>query len=105
MTRVKICGLTDEESVTAAVDAGADFIGFVFHEPSPRHIRFTRAAELAQLVPKRVITVGLFVNPTDDELKESLDQLELGMVQLHGDETPLGRRLPARCAGVHPLPQ
>lgn len=101
MTRVKICGLTDEESVRAAVDAKADFIGFVFHEASPRHIRFTRAAELAQLVPASIITVGLFVNPTDDILKESLDHLDLGMVQLHGDETP--QRVGAIKETIHPM--
>jgi phosphoribosylanthranilate isomerase len=101
MTRVKICGLSDEESVRAAVDAGADFIGFVFYPPSPRNIRVTRAAELARLVPKGITTVGLFVNPTDDDLRESLDQLDLGMVQLHGDETP--QRVAAIKEAIKPM--
>ena len=60
-TRIKICGLTREEDVDAAVAAGADAIGFVFYPPSPRYLTPQRAAELARRVPPFVAIVGLFV--------------------------------------------
>ena len=63
-TRIKICGLTRAEDVHAAVDAGADALGFVFYPPSPRFVEVERAASLARLVPPFVTTVGLFVNAT-----------------------------------------
>ena len=65
-TRIKICGLTREEDVRAAVATGADAIGFVFYPPSPRAIGFERAAQLARLLPPFVTAVGLFVNPARD---------------------------------------
>ena len=65
-TRIKICGLTREEDVDAAVAAGADAIGFVFHPPSPRFVTPQRAAELARRIPPFVAVVGLFVNTTPE---------------------------------------
>jgi hypothetical protein len=61
-TRIKICGLTREEDVDAAVAAGADAIGFVFYPPSPRYVTPQRAAELVRRIPPLVDVVGLFVN-------------------------------------------
>jgi len=85
-TRIKICGLTREEDVLAAVNAGADAIGFVFYPPSPRFVPFERAAELARLVPPFVTTVGLFVEPARDFVEAALARVPLQVLQFHGDE-------------------
>jgi phosphoribosylanthranilate isomerase len=94
MTRIKICGLTREADVDAAVAAGADAIGFVFYAKSPRHVTPERAAELARRLPPFVTPVGLFVNAGDAELAAGLRALPNMLVQFHGDETP------AECARV-----
>lgn len=88
MTKVKICGLKDSENLKAAIDAGADFVGFVFFDGSPRNIDFHTAANLRQLTPESVKAVGLFVNPDDETLEKFAAGLRLDMIQLHGDETP-----------------
>ena len=85
---VKICGLTDERGMNAAVEAGAAFVGLVFFRRSPRYVTLDQAAELANLVPRGVKIVGLFVNPTDTELEATLAQVRLDMIQLHGKEKP-----------------
>ncbi len=85
---VKICGLRDPENLCAAVEAGARFVGFVFYEPSPRHVRPDVAQKLAQMVPTGVRSVGLFVNPDDAYLNAILGGIQLDMIQLHGDESP-----------------
>lgn len=85
-TRIKICGLTREEDVRAAVEAGADAIGFVFYPPSPRFVDFERAAELARLVPPFVTVVGLFVNAGWDYVENALKTVPLQLLQFHGDE-------------------
>lgn len=86
-TRIKICGLTRPQDVRAAVNAGADAIGFVFYPPSPRHIAFDRAAELAALLPPFVTAVGLFVNPTPAFVEQALSRVPLQLLQFHGDES------------------
>jgi phosphoribosylanthranilate isomerase len=88
MTRIKICGLTQEAHVEAAVAAGADAIGFVFYAKSARAVTPERARALARLLPPFVTPVGLFVNATDDELKAGLDALPNMLIQFHGDESP-----------------
>jgi phosphoribosylanthranilate isomerase len=88
MTRIKICGLTQEAHVEAAVAAGADAVGFVFYAKSARAVTPERARALARLLPPFVTPVGLFVNATDDELKAGLDALPNMLIQFHGDETP-----------------
>ncbi len=88
MTKVKICGLKDSDNLRAAIEAGADFVGFVFFEGSPRNIDFHTAANLRQLTPETVKAVGLFVDPTDEQLEKFAIGLKLDMIQLHGDETP-----------------
>ncbi len=85
-TRIKICGLTREQDVLAAVHAGADALGFVFYPPSPRHVGIDRAASLMALVPPFVTIVGLFVNANDSDIEEALDRLPIGLLQFHGDE-------------------
>ena len=85
-TRIKICGLTRPEDVRAAVDSGADAIGFVFYPPSPRAVSFEQAAELAALLPPFVTAVGLFVNPERTFVTEALSKVPLQLLQFHGDE-------------------
>jgi phosphoribosylanthranilate isomerase len=87
MTRIKICGLTRETDVEAAVVAGADAIGFVFYAKSPRAVTPQRARVLARLLPPFVTPVGLFVNATDAELRAGLDALPNMLAQFHGDES------------------
>lgn len=86
-TRIKICGLTRPEDVRAAVDAGADAIGFVFYPPSPRNLSFEHAAELAALLPPFVTAVGLFVNPEPEWVAQACTAVPLQLLQFHGDET------------------
>lgn len=86
MTRIKICGLTREADVAAAVEAGADAIGFVFYAKSPRAVTPERARALARLLPPFVTPVGLFVNATDAELQAGIEALPNMLVQFHGDE-------------------
>ena len=87
-TRIKICGLTRECDVAAAVEAGADAIGLVFYPPSPRHVSIDQAAALVRLVPPFVTVVGLFVEPDPTAVRAVLDAVPLQMLQFHGDEAP-----------------
>ena len=85
-TRIKICGLTREEDVDAAVAAGADAIGFVFYPPSPRYVSPQRAAELAKRIPPFVDVVGLFVNEEPEVVRAACEALPINVLQFHGDE-------------------
>jgi phosphoribosylanthranilate isomerase len=87
-TRIKICGLTREVDVDAAVSAGADAVGFVFYPASPRYVSVQRAAELAQRLPPFVTPVGLFVNASEALVAAASDALPQLLLQFHGDETP-----------------
>ena len=87
-TRIKICGLTREQDVDAAVAAGADAIGFVLYDKSPRHIPIERAAQLARRLPPFVTPVLLFVNAAATEIIASCAYIPGSTVQFHGDETP-----------------
>ena len=85
---VKICGLSTEESVDAAVNAGADFVGFVFYAKSPRNVTPSRAAELANRARGRVKIVALTVDADDAALKDIGATLNPDLFQAHGAETP-----------------
>jgi len=85
---VKICGLTDEDGVIAAVEHGADFLGFVFFRKSPRYIEPANVPGLIEELPEDVKTVALFVDPTDDELDAVFRHFRPDFVQLHGSESP-----------------
>ena len=85
-TRIKICGLTREEDVDAAVAAGADAIGFVFYPPSPRYVSPQRAAELVKRIPPFVDVVGLFVNEEPEVVRAACEALPINVLQFHGDE-------------------
>lgn len=87
-TRIKICGLTREEDVDAAVAAGADAVGFVMYAPSPRSVSAERAAELASRLPPFVMPVLLFVNASAPEIIAACARLPTALLQFHGDETP-----------------
>lgn len=86
-TRIKICGLTREGDVEAAVAAGADAIGFVFYPSSPRFVTAERAAELSRLIPPFVTLTALFVNAAPETIETVLQQVPVGLLQFHGDET------------------
>ena len=84
--RIKICGLTREEDVDAAVAAGADAIGFVFYPPSPRYVTPPRAAELAKRIPPFIDVVGLFVNESPELVRAACEAAPINILQFHGDE-------------------
>lgn len=85
---VKICGIRDAEALDAAVAAGADLVGFVFFPPSPRAVTPAQASALSARHAGGPVRVGLFVDPTDDDLTAALAAVPLGLLQLHGEETP-----------------
>lgn len=87
-TRIKICGITREQDLDAAVDAGADAVGLVLYEKSPRHVSPARAAELARRLPPFVTPVLLFVNASADAVARACEQVPAALLQFHGDETP-----------------
>lgn len=87
-TRVKICGLTREADVDAAVAAGADAIGFVLYAASPRAVSAERAGQLARRLPPFVSPVLLFVNAGADEIASGVRAVPHALLQFHGDERP-----------------
>ncbi|TBW41222.1 phosphoribosylanthranilate isomerase [Siculibacillus lacustris] len=94
---VKICGLNTDEAVTAALEAKADFLGFVFYTRSPRHLPIAEAVRLAAAARGRARIVALTVDASDDFLSEIVDRLNPDLLQLHGRETP------ARAAEIRAL--
>ncbi len=93
-TRIKICGLTREADVDAAVAAGADAIGFVVYEKSPRYVTAARAGQLARRLPPYVTPVVLLVNASAELHAQVLQAVPHALIQFHGDETP------AKCEAV-----
>lgn len=87
-TRVKICGITRLEDALTAIKFGADALGFVFYEKSPRKISADQAAEIVLKLPAFVSVVGLFVNAQPIEVENILSKVHLDILQFHGDETP-----------------
>ncbi len=85
---VKICGLTTGETAQAAADAGAAYLGFMFFEPSPRHLTFTAAKNLSQELPTGPERVGVFVDAADSFIDQAIEALDLTWLQLHGQESP-----------------
>ena len=83
MTKVKICGLSTPEAVQTAVEAGADYIGFVF-APSKRQVTLEQARELATGIPKGVQKVGVFVSPQREEVEQACQVVGLDLIQVHG---------------------
>jgi len=87
-TRVKICGITNLADAQVAVEAGADALGFIFYEPSPRFIPVKNAAEISRALPPYTLRVGVFVNPAEDLVRRTIDECGLNLLQFHGDEPP-----------------
>ena len=88
MIKVKICGITSPEDALTAVEAGGHALGFVFYKEPPRHIFPEEAARIINLLPPFVQAVGLFVNEAPEIVNQVSRNCRLGLVQLHGDETP-----------------
>jgi len=87
-TRIKICGLTREQDVDAAVASGADAVGFVMYAKSPRFVSIDRAEELSRRLPPFVTPVLLFVNETTAAVEACCKRLPQATIQFHGEETP-----------------
>ena len=87
-TRVKICGITRPEHARAAAGAGADAIGLVFYEPSPRYVSRDRARAVCEALPPLVSVVGVFVNPEPREIEAAVEGLPVDLLQFHGEEPP-----------------
>ncbi|MBU1344262.1 MAG: phosphoribosylanthranilate isomerase [Proteobacteria bacterium] len=85
---IKICGLTDPENALGCANLGADAIGLVFFEKSPRNVSVKKAAQISSILPDHVLTIGVFVNESYDNIMEKVRQCALKGVQLHGNEPP-----------------
>ena len=87
-TRVKICGITNLADAQAAVEAGADALGFIFYEKSPRRMTIPAVAEISKQLPPFIMRVGVFVNAPEELVKRAIGECGLGLLQFHGDEPP-----------------
>lgn len=88
MVRVKICGITNWTDARLAVTAGADALGFNFYRQSPRYISPDEARLIATRLPRRVLLVGVFVNAAPEDVLRAARNVDLNLVQLHGEESP-----------------
>jgi len=88
MFRIKICGITDPGDARTAIQAGADAVGLNFYPASPRFITPAKARQICQVLPAEIVKVGIFVNAEAKDVCQVRNELELNLIQLHGDETP-----------------
>lgn len=86
--RIKICGITTPEDAIAAAEAGADMVGLMFAEASPRYLPPPAAAAVARVLPPHVVRVGVFVDPDPALVWQAITACSLGMLQFHGQEPP-----------------
>ena len=86
--KVKICGITNLADAQAAVEAGADMLGFIFAEKSPRRVSVETIAEISRQLPPHIVRVGVFVNPTEEFVMQAVTACGLNLLQFHGDEPP-----------------
>jgi phosphoribosylanthranilate isomerase len=87
--RVKICGITSLADAQAAVEAGADALGFNFYDKSPRFIPTAAAAEISRALPPFTLRAGVFVNPAGELVRRAIGECGLNLLQFHGDEPPV----------------
>jgi len=85
---VKICGITSEADALAAAEAGADAIGLMFYEDSPRHVTISQAKAISKALPKHIVRVGVFVNAEESLVSQAIIDCTLNILQFHGDESP-----------------
>ncbi len=85
-TRVKICGITRLDDALSAIEHGADALGFVFYEPSPRYLSIVEARKIFEKIPPLINKVALFVNPKSESVNRVLEKLSVDLIQFHGDE-------------------
>ena len=85
---VKICGITSEADALAAAESGADAIGLMFYEGSPRHVTLEQAKAISAALPPHVMRVGVFVNAEEAFVHQALTECMLNILQFHGDESP-----------------
>ncbi len=90
MVKIKICGITNLEDALAAADFGADALGFVFYDNSPRCISEDEARNIIRNLPPYITTVGVFVDKKPEEIEAVMENVSLDVAQLHGNETPEG---------------
>jgi phosphoribosylanthranilate isomerase len=88
IAKVKICGLTNYDDAAAAMDMGADLLGFNFFPKSPRFVTPEKAGDIVNKLPAFIDTAGIFVNASIDQIRETRDLCPLDWIQLHGDEAP-----------------
>src|SRR5262245_22901591 len=86
--KVKICGITNAADGLAAAEAGADALGFMFYEQSPRHVTIPAAVDIIRQLPVHVLKVGVFVDAPEDLVMTAIRECGLNLLQFHGDETP-----------------
>jgi phosphoribosylanthranilate isomerase len=85
-TRVKICGITSVTDGLVAAEAGADMVGLMFYEPSPRYVTLSQAASISRSLPPFVLRVGVFVNPDEALVTRAIAECGLSVLQFHGNE-------------------
>jgi phosphoribosylanthranilate isomerase len=88
IVKVKICGITNYDDAIAAVEMGADLLGFNFYPKSPRFVSPEKVTQIVGKLPAFIDIAGVFVNSSLDEIRDTIDQCQLNWVQLHGDESP-----------------
>ena len=98
--QVKICGLSTEATLDAAIAGGASHIGFVHYEPSPRHVQLDRARSLRDRIPAHVKAVLLLVNASAEATQHALTTVRPDIVQFHGTETPEWLRMVRQMSGI-----
>ena len=86
--KVKICGITNSDDALVAAEAGADLLGFVFCEQSPRCVGVESAAAIIRELPAHIVKVGVFVNPSSELVERAIAECGLNLLQFHGDESP-----------------
>jgi len=86
--KVKICGITNANDALTAVESGADALGFMFYEPSPRHVSIRQAAEIIRELPPYIMRVGVFVDAEEDTVMRAISDCGLTLLQFHGQESP-----------------